>query len=120
MEACKIAANPSYHSDELVIPFYPEVAQRAGAQGSVECEASVVDGRIYLVELVNGHPLFTGIVIDAVKQWRYRSGIWQKVRLKFVFHLVDDKSGITHPAKLKLPDEVHLYAHRLPTLGLCS
>lgn len=102
------------YADEIVIPLYPELAQIIAAQGSVECEASVVDGRIYLVEMVEGHPAFNSVVMDAVKQWRYRSGIWQRVRLKFVFHIVEDKKETIYPARIKLPNEIHLYAHRRP------
>jgi hypothetical protein len=101
------------YPEELVIPFYPGQAQLAEVQGTVECKAYVVDGRINVVDIVSGSPFFKNTVIDAVKKWLYGPGITQTIQLKFVFHLIDDKSITIYPAKLHLPNEIHLYAPRM-------
>jgi outer membrane biosynthesis protein TonB len=108
------AGNINRYPADLVIPSYPVLAQRAAIQGAIECEASVVGGRIYLVEITKGNPIFKDAVTDAIKQWQYDSSITERVKLKFEFHLVDDSSMNIYAAKIKMPNEIHLYAHRLP------
>jgi protein TonB len=55
-----------------VAPRYPEVAQRARLQGTVELEC-VIDpaGNVAEVRRVSGPSLLREAAIDAVRQWRY-------------------------------------------------
>jgi protein TonB len=57
-----------------VDPAYPEMARRAGAEGTVVLEATIgEDGRVRHVEVVRGLPFgLSQAAVAAVKLWRYR------------------------------------------------
>jgi protein TonB len=56
-----------------VEPVYPELAKRAGIQGTVVLAAVIArDGSIQSLRAVNGNPLLARAAIDAVSQWKYR------------------------------------------------
>jgi protein TonB len=55
-----------------VAPRYPELAQRAGLEGTVELEC-VIDpsGAVAAIEVASGPALLRAAAVDAVRQWRY-------------------------------------------------
>jgi protein TonB len=55
-----------------VPPRYPELARRAGLQGTVELEC-VIDpsGSVAEIRVANGPTLLRDAAVDAVRQWRY-------------------------------------------------
>ncbi len=55
-----------------VPPRYPELAQRAGLEGTVELEC-VIDpsGAVARVDVASGPALLRPAAVDAVRQWRY-------------------------------------------------
>lgn len=57
-----------------VEPTYPEIARRAGVEGTVELEISIdATGKVAEVEVVRGLPLgLSQAAADAVKRWVYR------------------------------------------------
>jgi TonB family protein len=57
-----------------VDPVYPDLARRAGKEGTVVLEATIgKDGRVTHVEVVNGLPFgLSEAALAAVKLWRYR------------------------------------------------
>ena len=57
-----------------VEPVYPELARRAGAEGTVELEVSIdASGAVTDVEVVRGLPLgLSEAAADAVHRWKYR------------------------------------------------
>jgi TonB family protein len=57
-----------------VEPSYPELARRAGVEGTVELEISIdATGRVSEVEVVRGLPLgLSQAAADAVRRWVYR------------------------------------------------
>jgi protein TonB len=57
-----------------VEPTYPELARRAGLEGTVELEISIdASGKVAEVEVVRGLPLgLSQAAADAVKRWVYR------------------------------------------------
>src|SRR5262249_50192629 len=57
-----------------VEPTYPELARRAGVEGTVELEISIdATGKVAEVEVVRGLPLgLSQAAADAVKRWVYR------------------------------------------------
>ncbi len=53
-------------------PVYPTLAIQTRISGTVRLEAVIgIDGKVYSLRLVQGHPLLVSAAIDAVKQWRY-------------------------------------------------
>jgi protein TonB len=55
-----------------VAPRYPELAQRAGVEGSVIIEAVIaVDGTVRDARVLRSVALLDRAALDAVKQWRY-------------------------------------------------
>jgi protein TonB len=57
-------------------PVYPELAKRAGIQGTVRMEAIISrDGTIESLRVTSGHTLLVKAAVDAVRQWRYRPTI---------------------------------------------
>lgn len=56
-----------------VVPIYPEIAKRAGIQGTVLLSALIgKDGRVESVVPVSGHPMLVRAAEEAVRQWQYR------------------------------------------------
>jgi len=56
-----------------VVPTYPEIAKRAGIQGTVLLSALIgKDGRVESVVPVSGHPMLVRAAEEAVRQWQYR------------------------------------------------
>jgi len=56
-----------------VVPTYPEIAKRAGIQGTVLLSALIgKDGCVESVVPVSGHPMLVRAAEDAVRQWQYR------------------------------------------------
>jgi TonB family protein len=52
-------------------PVYPDIAMRAGLQGTVKLQIRATrDGRIEVVKLIEGSPTLADAAIAAVKQWR--------------------------------------------------
>jgi TonB family protein len=52
-------------------PVYPEVARRAGVQGTVRLEVRATkDGHVEVVKVVEGSPTLADAAIAAVQQWR--------------------------------------------------
>ncbi len=58
---------------EHVAPRYPELAQRAGLQGTVELEC-VIDpaGAVSEIRVLRGPTLLREAAIEAVRRWRYK------------------------------------------------
>lgn len=55
-----------------VKPAYPEIAKRAGVQGTVRLHAVIAqDGSVQKLQVVGGHPLLIQAAVEAVRQWRY-------------------------------------------------
>jgi TonB family protein len=57
-----------------VEPVYPDVARRAGIEGTVELEVSIdAKGKVTEVEVVRGLPLgLSDAAADAVRKWKYQ------------------------------------------------
>jgi TonB family protein len=69
---------PAADQEEKLIykagPVYPPLAQQAGVRGTVTCRILIAaDGAVKAVQPARGHPLLIPPVIEAVKQYRYRS-----------------------------------------------
>ena len=63
-----------------VDPVYPQIARQARVSGLVKLEAIIgEDGAIRELRVITGHPLLVRAAIDAVKQWRYRPTLLNKV-----------------------------------------
>lgn len=59
---------------EHVMPAYPLLALEKNIQGTVVVQVLIgKDGTIRNVRLVSGHPTLASAVMDAVKQWRYKT-----------------------------------------------
>jgi TonB family protein len=55
-----------------VEPLYPEIARRAGVEGTVILEVSTdAQGRVTAVKVLSSIPLLDQAAVDAVKQWVY-------------------------------------------------
>jgi protein TonB len=55
-----------------VPPVYPDLAAKAGLQGTVVIEATINErGRVVDVNLIQGAPLLTDAALEAVKKWVY-------------------------------------------------
>jgi protein TonB len=55
-----------------VMPEYPELARRAGVQGTVVLETVVsVEGAVTKVKSVSGPEALSQAAMDAVRWWRY-------------------------------------------------
>ena len=56
-----------------VVPIYPEIAKRAGIQGTVLLSALIgKDGLVENLVPVSGHPMLVRAAEEAVRQWQYR------------------------------------------------
>jgi TonB family protein len=55
-----------------VLPVYPELAKRAGIQGTVQLIVTIgKDGAVTDARVVSGHPMLAEAAVEAVRQWRY-------------------------------------------------
>ncbi len=61
------------HSITMVKPVYPEIARRAGIEGTVRLEIQVnKDGTVQVRKAIEGSPVLREAAASAIKQWRYR------------------------------------------------
>jgi TonB family protein len=72
-------------------PSYPEVARRLGVEGAVVVRGAIaVDGTVKNLHVVEGHPLLTQAVLDAVRRWRFQPSYLNRVPVEvetvFVVH----------------------------------
>lgn len=59
-----------------VQPVYPDVAKRAGIEGTVLLKVVIAqDGIVKAVKVVSGEPVLADAAADAVKKWRYQPTI---------------------------------------------
>ena len=56
---------------EKIQPTYPSEAIQAGIEGTVKLEATIRDGIIQNLRVIDGHPMLAEAAIEAVQQWRY-------------------------------------------------
>ena len=57
-----------------VRPVYPPLAEQARISGLVRLNVVIAkDGTVQNVRVISGHPLLVSAVVDAVKQWVYRT-----------------------------------------------
>jgi len=55
-----------------VNPEYPPMAKQMHLAGKVQVDAYIdSDGNVDSVKIVNGNPLFTGAVTNAMKKWKF-------------------------------------------------
>ena len=55
-----------------VNPEYPAMAKQMHLAGKVQVDAYIdADGNVDQVKVVNGNPLFTGAVTNAMKRWKF-------------------------------------------------
>ena len=70
-----------------VQPVYPSLAQKTHTQGVVLLEAVITrEGTIdpARIRVISGHVLLNDAAIDAVKQWRYKPTLLNKVPVEIV------------------------------------
>ena len=61
-------------------PSYPELARRSGVEGAVTVRGAIaVDGTVKNLHVVEGHPLLTQAVLDAVRRWRFQPSYLNRV-----------------------------------------
>ncbi|MGD0201705.1 MAG: TonB family protein [Bryobacteraceae bacterium] len=61
-----------------VAPAYPEVARRAGIEGTVRLSVLIgVDGKVKQVRVLSGHPMLAVAAEEAVWQWLYQPALVQ-------------------------------------------
>lgn len=61
-----------------VAPAYPEVARRAGIEGTVRLSVLIgVDGKVKQVRVLSGHPMLAVAAEEAVWQWLYKPTLVQ-------------------------------------------
>jgi TonB family protein len=59
----------------LVKPTYPQIARTMRISGVVKMEATVgTDGKPRLVDVKGGHPALVKAAVDAVTNWRWKTG----------------------------------------------
>ncbi len=72
-------------------PIYPPLARAMRIQGTVRLLAVIdSDGTVAELKLISGHPLLVNAVMDAVKQWRYRTGSRIVIPVSLTFTLSQD------------------------------
>jgi TonB family protein len=55
-----------------VDPYYPELARRINASGTVRLEIQIAPtGEVKSVKALGGHPLLIPAAEDAIRKWRY-------------------------------------------------
>lgn len=55
-----------------VNPEYPAMAKQMHLAGKVQVDAYIdADGKVDQVKVLNGNPLFTGAVTNAMKRWKF-------------------------------------------------
>ena len=55
-----------------VNPDYPAMAKQMHLAGKVQVDAIIdADGNVEQVKVLNGNPLFTGAVTNAMKKWKF-------------------------------------------------
>ncbi|MCU1257476.1 MAG: TonB family protein, partial [Bryobacterales bacterium] len=90
-DAPKLSHAAQYRFQRYVDPKYPPLARQARIQGIVKLDLSVdpSTGRVREVNIVQGHPLFRGAVMFAVRQWQFEpdgfGGNSQSVPAELVF-----------------------------------
>jgi hypothetical protein len=111
----KVEGNEKYPL-EIVVPFYSDFVRNGYVEGKVHCEVDInEDGRISQVINITGHELLQDLVKAALKQWLYRPGVPSRCELNFIFQLYTPDDPIIYgPAKVILPNEIRIYALRLP------
>jgi TonB family protein len=58
---------------EKTAPEYPLLARQSRVQGTVRLHVIIgLDGAVYKMELVSGHPLLAQSAMEAVRKWRYK------------------------------------------------
>jgi TonB family protein len=74
-----VRADPDEQRQKLVRsvePVYPDVAKRAGIEGTVLLKVVIArDGIVKAVKVVSGEPVLADAAKDAVKKWRYQPTI---------------------------------------------
>jgi len=61
-----------------VAPAYPEVARRAGIEGTVRLSLLIgADGKVKQVRVLSGHPMLATAAEEAVWQWLYQPALVQ-------------------------------------------
>lgn len=72
--------NPELIQESKVAPMYPEIARKAGVEGVVILQAVVRrDGSVGEIKVLKSPGSRFGLdeaAIDAVRQWKYRPGLW--------------------------------------------
>lgn len=64
----------------LVMPVYPRAAKALGIHGTVRLDAVIAeDGTVRDLKPLEGDPLLTKAALEAVRQWRYRATLLDKV-----------------------------------------
>lgn len=59
-------------------PSYPAIARRLRLSGTVKVAVKVApNGKVVSAEALGGHPLFTQVAVDAVRQWRFETALQQ-------------------------------------------
>lgn len=62
------------------VPSYPELARRMGVEGAVIVRGTIaVSGTVKNLQVVEGHPLLTQSVLDAVRRWRFQPSYLNRV-----------------------------------------
>lgn len=69
-----------------VEPVYPDLARKMNMTGTVKVEITIAaDGSVREVRTLGGNPVLATAVEDAVKQWKYASGVAETKKLEFKF-----------------------------------
>ena len=67
-----------------VKPAYSREAFEAGAEGTVEVEATIADGRVTDARVIRGIPMLDALALDAARQWEF-TRLPQPVTVKIEF-----------------------------------
>ncbi len=65
------------------VPRYPEIAKRAGIQGTVQVLVTIDEsGQVVEASVVNGNPLLRAAALDAARRWRFSPTLLSRVAVR--------------------------------------
>lgn len=70
---------------QKIEPSYPTMARTLRLSGTVKVAVKVApNGKVVSAEALGGHPLFTQVAVDAVRQWRFETAGQQTEEVVFI------------------------------------